>query len=174
MPNSQIYPSSSYPGTGDIQTTPGSPSTTVVGLQNYPVANFAPQSGEILYFTEGEWQPTLFSGVQGPQGFQGPFSTLFDPAGDSVVLGQGGNQFAISNAAGNASVSNSSGNAYVTIKTGLTILGATPTAPASQLGIGATTATTANSGSETLPAQPAGFLVMNLSGTPIKIPYYNA
>jgi hypothetical protein len=174
MSNSQIYPSSSYPGFGDLLTTPGSPATTVTGLQTYPVANFAPQAGEILYFSQGEWQPTLFSGVQGPQGSQGPFSTLFDTAGDSVVLGQGGNQFAISNAAGSASVSNSSGNAYVTIKTGLTILGATPTAPASQLGVGATTATTATSGSETLPAQPAGFLVMNLGGTVIKIPYYNA
>jgi hypothetical protein len=174
MPNQQLFPSSTYPLTGDVQSTPGSPFVTVEALQNYPVANFAPQSGEILYFTEGEWQPTLFSGVQGPQGFQGPFSTLFDPAGDSVVLGQGGNQFAISNAAGNASVSNSSGNAYVTIKTGLTILGATPTAPASQLGIGTTTAFTATQGAVTLPAQPAGFLVMNLSGTPIKIPYYNA
>jgi hypothetical protein len=174
MPNSQIYPASPYPGFGDIQTTPGSPSTLVTGIQNHPVANFAPQSGEILYFTQGEWQPTLFSGVQGPQGAQGPFSTLFDTAGDSVILGQGGNQFAISNAAGSASVSNSSGNTYVTIKTGLTVLGATPTAPASQLGIGATTATTATGGGQTLPAQPAGFLVMNLGGTTIKIPYYNA
>ena len=173
MPNSQIYPSSSYPGYGDLLTTPGSPSTVVTGLQTYPVAPFAPQSGEILYFTQGEWQPTLFSGVQGPQGSQGPFSSLYDTAGDSVVLGQGGNQFAVSSSSG-ASVASSSGNTYVTVKTGLTILGATPTAPASQLGIGTTTALTATQGAATLPAAPTGFLVLSLGGTAIKVPYYNA
>lgn len=51
---------------------------------------------------------------------------------------------------------------------------ATPTVPAGQLGIGITTAATATAGGGALPAAPTGFLVMNLGGAVIKVPYYNA
>lgn len=58
MPNSQIYPSSSYPGTGDIQTTPGSPSTRVVGIQTSPFSPNPPLESQVPVFTAGEWLPT--------------------------------------------------------------------------------------------------------------------
>lgn len=57
---------------GDVQSTPGSPSLTTVGLQTYPVSNFAPQSGQILTFVQGEWTPEAPQGFQGFQGAQGP------------------------------------------------------------------------------------------------------
>lgn len=56
------------------------------------------------------------------------------------------------------------------------ITGGVPTVAASQLGIGTTTsATVGAAGAATaLPAQPLGYLVMNLAGTNIKVPYYTA
>jgi hypothetical protein len=83
MGNFQLYPSSTFPASGDLSTTPGSPHTTVVGLQTYSVSDFAPQSGQVLAFVQGEWTPEApqslqgFQGPQGPQGqgpqgFQGP------------------------------------------------------------------------------------------------------
>lgn len=57
----------------------------------------------------------------------------------------------------------------------LTITAATPTVAAGKLGIGTTTATSANTGANgATPAQVLGYLVMNLAGTPIKVPYYAA
>jgi hypothetical protein len=53
---------------------------------------------------------------------------------------------------------------------------ATPAAGATavgQLGLGSTTATTATAGTQTLPANPAFFLTISLSGTTYKIPLYN-
>lgn len=41
------------------------------------------------------------------------------------------------------------------------------------LALGNGTATTAGAGSQTLPSNPTGFLVWNLGGSTIKIPYYN-
>lgn len=35
-----------------------------------------------------------------------------------------------------------------------------------------TTSTTATSGVETLPGNPAGFLNVTINGTPVKVPYY--
>lgn len=55
----------------------------------------------------------------------------------------------------------------------LTLVGATPTV-ASGLGLGSTTSPTATAGAGTLPANPLGFLVLNLAGTVIKVPYYSA
>jgi hypothetical protein len=51
---------------------------------------------------------------------------------------------------------------------------AAPTVAAGKLGLGATTATTATAGAATLPANPLGFLVLNLGGTAVKVPYYSA
>jgi hypothetical protein len=42
------------------------------------------------------------------------------------------------------------------------------------LALGSTTASTATAGSQTLPANPAGFLVFNLGDATIKVPYYNS
>jgi hypothetical protein len=93
MPNQQLWPNTYGPGYGDILTTPGSPATTVTGLQTFPVSNFAPQSGQILTFVQGEWTPEAPQGSfgpQGPQGFQGPSgsSTTFSGNG-SFMLGPG-------------------------------------------------------------------------------------
>lgn len=50
---------------------------------------------------------------------------------------------------------------------------AAPTSLPSTVGIGNGTATTATAGAQTLPANPAGFWVINVNGTTQKIPYYN-
>jgi hypothetical protein len=56
-----------------------------------------------------------------------------------------------------------------------TVTGATPTVSAGQLAMGTTTATSATAGtSGDVPAQVLGYLVMNLGGTAIKVPYYAA
>ena len=58
MANQQIYPSSSYPASGDLLTTPGSPSTLVTGWQGYPVAATPPQVQQIPVFgSDGVWHP---------------------------------------------------------------------------------------------------------------------
>lgn len=55
------------------------------------------------------------------------------------------------------------------------LLDAAPTVAANQLGLGRTTATTvgASGAASALPANPLGYLIANLGGTAIKIPYYN-
>jgi len=55
---------------------------------------------------------------------------------------------------------------------GLVLFQAAPTVAAGQVAFGATTATTATAGAQTLPANPAGFLIVNIAGTQMKIPYY--
>jgi hypothetical protein len=58
---------------------------------------------------------------------------------------------------------------------GLKVIGATPTSNiiAGQIGLGSTTAATASAGAATLPANPLGFLEINLAGVLVKIPYYS-
>lgn len=58
---------------------------------------------------------------------------------------------------------------------GNSILGAAaPTVQAGQVGLGSTVAATATAGAATLPANPTGFLIVNIAGTAQKIPYYNS
>lgn len=57
---------------------------------------------------------------------------------------------------------------------GLIATAVAPTAAAGNLSIGSTTAASATAGSATLPANPLGFLIMNLAGVAIKVPYYAA
>lgn len=73
-------------------------------------------------------------------------------------------------------VTNSQITSTVTmVASGLRVNAATATAGAGQLAFGTTTAATATLGaSGALPAQVLGYLVANLAGTTIKIPYYNA
>lgn len=54
----------------------------------------------------------------------------------------------------------------------LFLTAATPTVGAGQVGFGTTTAATATGGAATLPANPVGFLEINIAGTVYKIPYY--
>ena len=49
-----------------------------------------------------------------------------------------------------------------------------PTASAGQVAFGSTTSASATGGAATLPANPLGFLVANVAGTSVKIPYYSA
>src|ERR1700677_4627427 len=60
MPNQQLFPQTSYPGSGDIQTTPGSPFTTVVGWQGVSVSAIPPLNGQVEGYsgTANEWTPT--------------------------------------------------------------------------------------------------------------------
>lgn len=54
----------------------------------------------------------------------------------------------------------------------INLTAAAPTTTTGQLGLGSTTSATATAGSATLPGFPVGFLIANLAGTAIKIPYY--
>lgn len=54
----------------------------------------------------------------------------------------------------------------------LAVSGGTPTVLAGQVGLGTTTAASATAGAATLPANPVGFLEVNIGGTMYKIPYY--
>jgi len=60
MSNQQIFPNTSYPGFGDIQTTPGSPATTVVGWQGVPLSATPPLNGQVEVYevATNEWTPT--------------------------------------------------------------------------------------------------------------------
>lgn len=50
---------------------------------------------------------------------------------------------------------------------------ATPTVSAGQIGVGTTTATTATAGTNgPVPPQVVGYLVINIGGTPFKLPYF--
>lgn len=53
--------------------------------------------------------------------------------------------------------------------------GAAPTVSAGQVGLGSTTATTvgAAGAASALPANPVGYLIINVAGTAVKVPYYN-
>jgi hypothetical protein len=62
--------------------------------------------------------------------------------------------------------------AGITTSAGLTLTAAAPTVAVAQVGIGSTVAATATGGAATLPAAPVGFLVINVAGTPMKVPYY--
>lgn len=57
--NRVIYPASSYPLSGDVQSQPGSPSTAVVGIQGVPVTQVTLGGGEVLTYdgTVGAWVP---------------------------------------------------------------------------------------------------------------------
>ncbi|MGH9685297.1 MAG: DUF2793 domain-containing protein [Candidatus Acidiferrales bacterium] len=57
---------------------------------------------------------------------------------------------------------------------GLVLMQAAPAVAAGQVSYGATTAATATAGAQILPANPTGFLIINVAGTAQKIPYYNA
>ena len=51
---------------------------------------------------------------------------------------------------------------------------AAPTVSAGQVGLGSTTATSATAGSNgAVPAQVAGYIIANVGGTTVKIPYFN-
>jgi hypothetical protein len=64
------------------------------------------------------------------------------------------------------------GNPLIAANT-LTVAGATPTAPAGQIAFGTTLVASANPGNiATLPATVLGFLVVNIGGDAVKIPYY--
>jgi hypothetical protein len=50
MPNSQIFPQSTYPITGDVQSTPGDPTVRVQGFQKTPVSSTPPQDGQVYVY----------------------------------------------------------------------------------------------------------------------------
>lgn len=50
MPNQQIFPQSTYPITGDVQSTPGSPFVRVVGFQGTAVSSGTPTDGQVFVF----------------------------------------------------------------------------------------------------------------------------
>jgi hypothetical protein len=61
VPNSQLFPQSIYPLSGDVITTPGSPHVTVQGLQGEAISPAAPAEGNALLFTGTQWAPSAVS-----------------------------------------------------------------------------------------------------------------
>lgn len=59
MSNQQIFPNSSYPSAGDILTTPGSPNTTVVGIQTFPFSSTPPLTNQVPVFDGTTWVPSI-------------------------------------------------------------------------------------------------------------------
>lgn len=68
---------------------------------------------------------------------------------------------------GNAAQSGSSPTFGAVIATAVA-----PTVAANQVGYGATVSATATAGAATLPTNPVGFLIINIAGTAVKVPYY--
>jgi hypothetical protein len=70
MPNQQLYPQSTYPLTGDIQSTPGSPNVAVTGFQKTPVAPNKPNDGQVYVYVASinQWVPAdpVVSGPNAP------------------------------------------------------------------------------------------------------------
>ena len=50
MPNNQIFPNSTLPLTGDVQSTPGDPTVRVQGFQKTPVSSTPPQDGQVYVY----------------------------------------------------------------------------------------------------------------------------
>lgn len=72
MSNQQIFPNSVYPGAGDILTNPGSPLTTVVGIQTIPFSPAPPTDGQVPVFVSAlnEWLPSSISNTQANRSIQ--------------------------------------------------------------------------------------------------------
>jgi len=70
MSNQQLYPSSSYPGSGDILTTAGSPTTKVVGIQTYPFSSTPPLTNQVPVFDGTTWVPSSTSNSQANKSIQ--------------------------------------------------------------------------------------------------------
>jgi hypothetical protein len=70
MPNQQLFPSSTYPITGDVQSAPGSPLVTVQGFQQTPVVPTKPTDGQVYVYVASinAWVPAdpVVSGPNAP------------------------------------------------------------------------------------------------------------
>lgn len=64
--NREIYPGGLYPLSGDIASTPGSPSVAVTGIQGVPVQAVTFNGGEVLEYNANalSWVPTLRACIQ--------------------------------------------------------------------------------------------------------------
>lgn len=58
MANNQLFPQSFGPGAGDILTVPGSPATTVTGIQTFPFASTPPLTNQVPVFNGTTWVPS--------------------------------------------------------------------------------------------------------------------
>jgi hypothetical protein len=98
-------------------------------------------------------------------------------AADAIAVGTSNYAFYSDiNSAANTYQLNMAGTALNQLKGGLILdTTAAPTVGASQVGFGATTASTvgAAGAASALPANPLGYLIANVAGTQVKIPYYN-
>jgi hypothetical protein len=58
MANQQLFPNSTYPITGDVQSTPGSPFVRVVGIQTFPFSPAPPLVSQVPVFDGSQWIPS--------------------------------------------------------------------------------------------------------------------
>lgn len=122
-------------------------------------------------------QDVIANGTNGTSTFAFTHSGSSGSAAVSVpLLNIGGTDAGISRlgAASLALGNGAAGDFTGALKLGNEILtSAAPTVAAAQVGLGSTTATTANTGANGAPpAQVAGYLIINVAGTIMKIPYY--
>lgn len=54
--NREIFPGGVYPLQGDVQSTAGSSTVTVTGIQNIPVSTVPPTDGQVLQFSAASVQ----------------------------------------------------------------------------------------------------------------------
>lgn len=64
--NREIFPGGAYPLSGDVQSTPGSPSVSVVGIHGIPVNSASFVGGEVLEYNPNAnaWVPTIRACIQ--------------------------------------------------------------------------------------------------------------
>ena len=72
MSNQQLFPSSTYPLSGDVVSTAGNPTVTVTGIQNIPFSPTAPQDGQVPVFESSvnEWVPSSTTSTQANKSIQ--------------------------------------------------------------------------------------------------------
>lgn len=106
----------------------------------------------------------------------GTFANRFGTCSGAITVNSGGTYQELGGFHTGTLTINGGGNYTQTgvLGAGGVVLGAAaPTVPAGEVGLGNGTATSATAGAQTLPANPAGFLIVNIGGTVQKIPYYN-
>lgn len=103
---------------------------------------------------------------------------LFDSSGNKKTLRCSVNAFSVVDNAGTSEIFNLSDAGALSVSTTLSgsqliVIGAAGTASAGTIRYGATTAATASAGAAGAPpAQVAGYIIVNVAGTQMKIPYY--
>jgi len=140
----------------------------VSGTGIFPALKYIAQSASDGSFTQAIWGNDNIS----------PSNTIYnvtfrDNSGNEV----GPIQYSITGATANLNSLAAAGSTTppILLPGGAVVLSVVaPTVAAGQIGLGSTTATSASTGANgDVPAQVVGYLIINVAGTVMKVPYYN-